>query len=67
VLRLTGSGSGEALSDGPAATVVPVVYESDPGYQEWEVRAVRPGTAVVRAGSGTRQIRITFTVVPDRT
>ncbi len=55
--------SGEATADGPAVAVVPVTYATDPGYREWEVRAVREGTAVVRAGGGTRQVRITFRVV----
>ncbi|CAM5349227.1 hypothetical protein GCM10010329_41090 [Streptomyces spiroverticillatus] len=63
LLRVTGPGVGEAVADGPAVTVVPVEYESDPGYREWEVRAVREGTAVVRAGGGTRQVSITFKVV----
>ncbi|MFJ2743412.1 hypothetical protein ACIO3O_27605 [Streptomyces sp. NPDC087440] len=63
LLRLTGPDSGEATADGPAVTVVPVAYETDPGYREWEIRAARAGTAVVRAGGGTRQVHITFKVV----
>jgi hypothetical protein len=35
--------------DGTAVTVLPVYYESDPGYQEWQVQADSPGTARLHA------------------
>ncbi|MGW1884939.1 hypothetical protein [Streptomyces sp. NPDC001970] len=53
-------------TDGSAVTLVPVAYESDPGYREWELRAERPGETVVRTTgtgrSGTRELRITVRV-----
>ncbi|MEU8887868.1 hypothetical protein [Streptomyces sp. NPDC048442] len=65
-LRLTGSARwADAVTDGPEVTLVPVDYESDPGFREWEVRAVRAGTVAVRVGErgGGPGVRIGFRVL----
>ncbi|WP_351233108.1 hypothetical protein [Streptomyces sp. NPDC002133] len=53
-------------TSGRAVTLVPVAYESDPGYREWELRAERPGETVVRTTgtgrSGPLDVRITVRV-----
>ncbi|MBT2492984.1 hypothetical protein J7E96_31665 [Streptomyces sp. ISL-96] len=50
--------------DGAAVVLVPVDYETDPGFREWEVRAVRPGDAVIRTTGrpGPHHIDITVHV-----
>ncbi|MBT2396209.1 hypothetical protein [Streptomyces sp. ISL-100] len=49
---------------GAAVVLVPVDYETDPGFREWEVRAVRPGDAEIRTTGhpGPSRIRITVHV-----
>lgn len=51
-------------AEGPSLGLVPVEYESDPGYREWEIRALRPGTTTVRSTGlpGARTLEITFRV-----
>ncbi|MFE7270911.1 hypothetical protein [Streptomyces sp. NPDC057623] len=50
--------------DGTAIVLVPVDYESDPGFRAWDIRAASPGEAVLRStgGPGPRALRITFRV-----
>ncbi len=50
--------------DGTAIVLVPVDFESDPGYRAWDVRAVGPGEAVLRTAAqpGLRSLRITFRI-----
>ncbi|MET9517316.1 hypothetical protein [Streptomyces sp. NPDC002994] len=50
--------------DGAAVVLVPVDYETDPGFREWEVRALRPGNALIRTTGhpGPSRIRITVHV-----
>ncbi|MGW7412085.1 hypothetical protein [Streptomyces sp. NPDC054863] len=65
-LRLTDSARwAEAVAEGPRVTLVPVDYESDPGFREWEVRAVRAGETAVRVAErgGGPGVRIGFRVV----
>ena len=37
------------LGIGGGAIIVPVLYERDPGYREWEIRARRAGRATIRS------------------
>ncbi|WP_395365635.1 hypothetical protein ACHGLA_32205 [Streptomyces sp. YH02] len=50
--------------DGTAIVLVPVDFESDPGYRAWDIRAVGPGEAVLRTAAqpGPRSLRITFRI-----
>ncbi|MCB8906167.1 MULTISPECIES: hypothetical protein [unclassified Streptomyces] len=50
--------------DGTAIVLVPVDFESDPGFRAWDIRAVGPGEAVLRTAGqpGPRSLRITFRV-----
>jgi predicted secreted protein len=47
-LRLSGSWNEPAVR-GPAVELTRVDYFQDPGFSEWLVRAVRPGTATITA------------------
>lgn len=49
---------------GTAIVLVPVDYESDPGFGAWDIRAAAPGEAVLHTtgGPGPRALRITFRV-----
>ncbi|MFD9033124.1 hypothetical protein ACFVZW_18525 [Streptomyces sp. NPDC059567] len=50
--------------DGTAIVVVPVEFESDPGFRAWDVRATEKGETVLRTTErpGLRSLRITFRV-----
>ncbi|WP_406064263.1 hypothetical protein OG462_35845 [Streptomyces sp. NBC_01077] len=50
--------------EGAAIVLVPVDFESDPGYRAWDVRAVGPGEAVLHTAGqpGLRSLRITFRI-----
>ncbi|MFE0251711.1 hypothetical protein [Streptomyces sp. NPDC059010] len=50
--------------DGTAIVLVPVDYETDPGFRAWDVRAAEPGKAVLHTAGppGPRPVRITFRV-----
>ena len=49
--------------DGGAVVLSPVDYFQDPGFREWEVRAVAPGTATVRAeGDGREPFEVVLVV-----
>lgn len=50
--------------DGTAIVLVPVAYESDPGFGAWDIRAAGPGEAVLHTtgAPGLRAVRITFRV-----
>ncbi|MFF3843196.1 hypothetical protein [Streptomyces sp. NPDC001930] len=50
--------------DGTAIVLVPVDFESDPGFRAWEIRAVGPGEAVLRTAGqpDARSLRIAFRV-----
>lgn len=50
--------------DGRAIVLVPVDYESDPGFRAWDIRAAGPGEAVLHTTGrpGLRSLRITFQV-----
>lgn len=50
--------------DGTAIVLVPVDYETDPGFRAWDVRAAEPGEALLHTAgpSGLRPVRITFRV-----
>ncbi|MFE7710379.1 hypothetical protein ACFU6I_32370, partial [Streptomyces sp. NPDC057486] len=64
-LRLSGRWRWEAPSvDGDSIVLVRVDYESDPGFRAWEVRAVHPGDADIRAEGrpGPRLFRMTVHV-----
>lgn len=64
-LRLSGRWRETAPTvDGTAVVLVPVDYETDPGFRAWDVRAVEPGEAVLRTTGqrGLRPLRITFQV-----
>ncbi|MEU7037393.1 hypothetical protein ABZ958_27410 [Streptomyces sp. NPDC046237] len=64
-LRLSGRWREAAPSvDGAAIVLVPVEYETDPGFRAWDVRAVGPGEAVLRTTErpGLRSLNITFQV-----
>ncbi|MFF5932109.1 hypothetical protein [Streptomyces sp. NPDC012508] len=64
-LRLSGRWREAAPSvDGAAIVLVPVEYETDPGFRAWDVRAVGPGEAVLRTTElpGLRPLNITFQV-----
>ncbi|WP_338492120.1 hypothetical protein [Streptomyces sp. SJL17-4] len=64
-LRLSGSWrTATPAVDGTAIVLVPVDFESDPGYRAWDVRAVGPGEAVLRTAAqpGLRSLRITFRI-----
>jgi predicted secreted protein len=69
-LRLSGTWRWSApvtdgvTTEGPSLALVPVEYESDPGYREWEIRALRPGTTTVRSTGrpGPRTLELTFRV-----
>lgn len=64
-LRLSSRWRWEAPSaDGDSIVLIRVDYESDPGFRAWEVRAVHPGNAVIRANGrpGPRSFRMTVHV-----
>ncbi|WP_406431396.1 hypothetical protein OHA59_36120 [Streptomyces sp. NBC_01589] len=64
-LRLSSRWRWEApTADGDSIVLIRVDYESDPGFRAWEVRAVHPGTAVIRANGrpGPRSFRMTVHV-----
>ncbi|KOG16967.1 hypothetical protein [Streptomyces viridochromogenes] len=64
-LRLSGSWRAATPTvDGTAIVLVPVDYESDPGFRAWDIRAAAPGEAVLHTtgGPGRRALRITFRV-----
>ncbi|MFE6624918.1 hypothetical protein [Streptomyces sp. NPDC057740] len=64
-LRLSGRWRETAPTvDGRAVVLVPVDYETDPGFRAWDVRAAEPGEAVLRTTGqeGLRPLRITFRV-----
>ncbi|MFE5487228.1 hypothetical protein [Streptomyces sp. NPDC056527] len=50
--------------EGTAIVLVPVDFESDPGFRAWDVRATEAGEAVLRTTErpGLRPLRITFRV-----
>lgn len=50
--------------DGTAIALVPVEYETDPGFRAWDVRAAEAGEAVLHTTGqpGPRPLRITFRV-----
>ncbi|MDC0772330.1 hypothetical protein [Streptomyces sp. HD] len=48
--------------DGTAIVLVPVDYESDPGFRAWDVRAAEPGEAVLHAAGPPGPVRIMFRV-----
>ncbi|MEU6987869.1 hypothetical protein ABZ946_31315 [Streptomyces sp. NPDC046324] len=50
--------------DGTAIVLVPVEYETDPGFRAWDVRAAGQGEAVLRTTDrpGLRPLTITFRV-----
>jgi predicted secreted protein len=67
-LRLSGNNWNEPTVRGDAVELVRVDYFQDPGYSEWLLRAVRPGTATITA-RGTQaaaplRFRIEITVAP---
>ena len=41
----------EPEAEGSSVLVIPIVNVQDSGVREWELRAVAPGTTVVRGGS----------------
>ncbi|KUO05085.1 hypothetical protein [Streptomyces caeruleatus] len=64
-LRLPGRWRETApIVDGTAVVLVPVDYETDPGFRAWDVRAAKEGEAVLRTPGqqGLRSLRITFQV-----
>ncbi|MEU7005589.1 hypothetical protein [Streptomyces sp. NPDC046332] len=64
-LRLSGRWREATPSvDGTAIVLVPVEYETDPGFRAWDVRAAGPGEAVLRTTErpGLRPLGITFQV-----
>lgn len=64
-LRLSGRWREATPSvDGAAIVLVPVEYETDPGFRAWDVRAAGPGEAVLRTTErpGMRPLDITFQV-----
>ncbi|MFI7407246.1 hypothetical protein ACIBU0_00995 [Streptomyces sp. NPDC049627] len=53
--------------DGTAIVLVPVDYETDPGFRAWDARAAEPGEAVLHTtghSPGLPPLRITFQVRP---
>ncbi|MFE7216137.1 hypothetical protein ACFY0A_28580 [Streptomyces sp. NPDC001698] len=50
--------------DGTAIVLVPVDYETDPGFRAWAIRAAGPGEAVLHTTGrpGLRPLRITFQI-----
>ncbi|MDF3146602.1 hypothetical protein, partial [Streptomyces sp. T21Q-yed] len=50
--------------DGTAIVLVPVDYETDPGFRAWDIRAAAPGEAVLHTTGhpGVRPLRITFRI-----
>lgn len=61
-LRLSGRWrAATPLVDGTAIALVPVDFESDPGFRAWDIRAVGPGVAVLHT-SGQEGVRITFRI-----
>ncbi|WP_128429872.1 hypothetical protein [Streptomyces cyaneus] len=50
--------------DGTAIVLVPVDYETDPGFRAWDIRAAAPGEAVLDTTGrpGLRPLRITFRI-----
>lgn len=50
-LRLTDPQSPEPEVEGTAVLLIPVANVADGGAREWEVRAVEPGSAVVRSAA----------------
>ncbi|MFI5808256.1 hypothetical protein [Streptomyces sp. NPDC051561] len=62
--RWTGPAADGVTTGGPSLLLVPVGYEGDPGFLEWEIRALRPGTTTVRATGkpGSRALKLTFRV-----
>lgn len=67
-LRLPGEGRWEAPTvDGEAVDLVPVLFETDPGYQAWDLAAAHPGRAGIHAagrGDG-RRFHLTVLVTPS--
>ncbi|MCF1599657.1 hypothetical protein [Streptomyces muensis] len=64
-LRLSGRWREAAPTvDGTAIVLVPVDYETDPGFRAWDIRAAQPGEAVLRTTGrqGLPPLRITFQV-----
>ena len=50
VLRLGGGYTwDDPESDGDSVELAPVDYFQDPGFREWAVQAIRPGTTVITA------------------
>ncbi|MFI8521554.1 hypothetical protein ACIGEZ_27620 [Streptomyces sp. NPDC085481] len=64
-LRLSGSWRGATPAvDGTAIVLVPVGYETDPGFRAWDIRATGRGEAELHTtgGPGERPLRIAFRV-----
>lgn len=63
-LRLTSEIPWEGAAVGGAAVMLaPVEYLQDPGFREWEARAVQAGTATVRAtADGHEPFEVVFDV-----
>ncbi|GAA4893035.1 hypothetical protein ACFPM3_16875 [Streptomyces coeruleoprunus] len=63
-LRLTARHRWEGPAvTGDAVELVPVLFETDPGYAAWDLHAVRTGRAVVTATARPEGHRVTLTVV----
>jgi hypothetical protein len=64
-LRLSSDRSwSEPAVDGDAVELTRVDYFQDPGFSEWTVTAVRPGTATIAARGGPLRFQVEIVVAP---